>query len=987
MPHLLLTDFSGGWNTNSEYRLGVSESPFLSGFFGERGVLRSVEGIKQIEGPGTEGVYGCYRYHGSSSRLNNGADASQSAWTIAKSGSALWMDIAPAEQTPDTQWIAELQAADNSEHPPLSLRTASVPRLARVTVTIKNAASETASGNAVTYAIVGKGTGGESLTDSVTFSADDLADVPPGESVTKLGSRWFSIAAGDNPITSCTPSAAQPTDWKHSCGAEETVDWRPVAYPRQPGKVERFCPYGGRLYATNDVDPALAFEGVAYWLGTVSTTSGSTTVTGSGTRWQCENVAPGDLIFFKHTGTNAVWDVTNVRYVIQVSSDTSLKISSAPACGTKSGIDYMIARSRPMGMQWPDHALTGEELSGGQMAQGYYKYLYTYGNAYSGYESDPVRDADGSLLSLTAQIVGSGGRSFTLTLPDHARTPIGPDSAVIWAADRLHIYRTAVAPSEEAIVPIYYRVTTLQRAGENFEFPGAYTDTEDDFAIEGRQVMRLPYHHDMPPQLCRLWEFNKRLYGIRASDPHILRLSNLNDVEYWPQYDFSLAAPDNFKSSNGSFARAGEGPSDPVLAVVGEGGAYGALGRAGSNVLVFTKSRAVRWFGWDWTDFRMEPAIAMGCWAAESVQNCEGITVWLAREGLMTLEPGSNFPARLDDKIRGLQNDPTYFRNPYRLRNAVAASWKDWYVISWPTGAEDFNSETIYVHLPSKTFWPLKHYQSPMQADGFMIMNGPNDDGELVYWSRRSRHMYGARLPTPTEDGWGTGWGEEEDTEIPGLFFEDDLEGWTKAGSSYPSPFDYSSGAIHGSLCGAFLRENEQTEPRGISWLRYPGHYFPTAGTIGFYLKRYAQLEEVPILYGTGCVMTNWLYWQDPPPGGLDGILTVRIAEPDGSRLCVELIAGSRDVVYGGVVADVDWTPHVWRHVAISYGKGPLRVWIDGEERDLPRTGCLELSGLDMFFGHPIDPETDISFGFLGWIDWIRASPIEADPEITGTGV
>ena len=109
--------------------------------------------------------------------------------------------------------ISTVAAANNTT----AFTIAASPDLGRnVCVGINNNTGGTATGNAADYAIVGTWKGA-AQNETISFSAGDLTDVPDTTYAVKYGSKPFDT------ITSITPSAAQPANWRHVAGIGSKV--------------------------------------------------------------------------------------------------------------------------------------------------------------------------------------------------------------------------------------------------------------------------------------------------------------------------------------------------------------------------------------------------------------------------------------------------------------------------------------------------------------------------------------------------------------------------------------------------------------------------------------------------------------------------------------------------------------------------------------------------------------------------------------------
>ena len=118
--------------------------------------------------------------------------------------SDLFMDCVDASLV----YVHALAAADAAKH--TDITPPDIPR--SLNYTIKNNTGGVASGNACTVTFTGVDARGESIIDTVSFTAADLADLANGDSVTKQTKKAFAT------LGKVQSDTAQPENWQFSAG-------------------------------------------------------------------------------------------------------------------------------------------------------------------------------------------------------------------------------------------------------------------------------------------------------------------------------------------------------------------------------------------------------------------------------------------------------------------------------------------------------------------------------------------------------------------------------------------------------------------------------------------------------------------------------------------------------------------------------------------------------------------------------------------------
>jgi len=239
------------------------------------------------------------------------------------------------------------------------------------------------------------------------------------------------------------------------------------------------------------------------------------------------------------------------------------------------------------------------------------------------------------------------------------------------------------------------------------------------------------YAHARPGALRSVRVFNNRIYGLGANqNAHYLNFSSLGEHDYWPStlWDYQSAASG---TTYGGSVKVGANTNDRVTAVVPEGGAYDALGIVGGNLLVFTESDAKRWFGWDWSDFRLESAFSGGCQAPRTAVNAGGQIIWCGRDHILSVPAGGSVPVPIDLKLfpnglRQLITQTTLRGMSETMRKWNACFWDNKYFLSIVTSGS-VPSLTLVYDLLTQTWTSI-----PQGFNDMLAWSRPGWNGERI---------------------------------------------------------------------------------------------------------------------------------------------------------------------------------------------------------------------------------------------------------------
>jgi hypothetical protein len=496
-------------------------------------------------------------------------------------------------------------------------------------------------------------------------------------------------------------------------------DFRPVC--ERPGAsidAERFAVYGNRLYMADGIHAVMRWDGGFYAVGKCKA-SGTTALSGSdgatpagvaATKWNSySSVKKGYTVYFR---LGVSWGYS--RQITAIGGDQSITLDSAlNTTGAGSGgsdwVDYIIVPTFQMGISAGPQA-TAVAAAGVGLADGDYTYTYTYANSLTGYESNRAPVSNG---------VTCGAGSNQVTVGGWDAYPA--DTQI----DQVRIYRSKVgAPG------LYFYLATISRSGALNTFAATYTDSTPDASLA---TTTAPTRNNPPPVLKGLIEYGDRLYGWGSDN--ILRFSTLGYCEHWPDLDFSLSDPSLFPVSAGGKVFIGQSIGESIKAVVVEGGAYESTGLSGSNLLVFTESRAYRWFGWDWSEFARVEAFGVGCVAPKTALNAAGWIYWVSKRGVERLASGSNTPEVISAKIwpQGVLPSMTAATSTPAAIMAqwAAAYWNGQYVMAYGAGVLTSNNYLLVYDTVMDTWINGAYWNSFEKYNDFTIWDGPGDSGEI----------------------------------------------------------------------------------------------------------------------------------------------------------------------------------------------------------------------------------------------------------------
>jgi len=296
---------------------------------------------------------------------------------------------------------------------------------------------------------------------------------------------------------------------------------------------------------------------------------------------------------------------------------------------------FVVVNVDRIGIPAAVYAPTVTAVSGGTLAAGTYEYIYRYVSATLKTAGVP------SPLSSEVTTDASNG---TVTVA------FGTPPALPACADTIEVYRSK-KNADGTWNPFYLvgLVTASSVSGgyksQDWGGAGSSVTFTDTGIANGDELETDAYHRVRPGRLRQIRYYNGRLYAVEESLSWRLRFSCMGgqtELESWPTDVADLTTGDTSAQYLGGYVDVGE--SDPILAMVPEGGAYGNTGLMGSNLLIFKRNRTYRWYGTTWADFYLADGPRTGCRDGRSVQNCDGVVYWMGERHVMRLTGGSMTP-------------------------------------------------------------------------------------------------------------------------------------------------------------------------------------------------------------------------------------------------------------------------------------------------------------------------------------------------------
>jgi hypothetical protein len=310
--------------------------------------------------------------------------------------------------------------------------------------------------------------------------------------------------------------------------------------------------------------------------------------------------------------------------------------------------------------------------NGGSLSTGAYNYYIVYANSARSITSN---------AGLPMTVTVSAGQKVTIS--GIATEPIDLLGSK-WGhyqVDAVQIWRTAVGGS------VYYLLTTIFRNAASYTFAATYDDTIADTALQGGGAVVWSdadnSDHDLPPALDYLIAFNASLHGYQHFIQKDWRKSGVLGSEYWPLVSPEGVTGGSDLATHGSYFEIGTF-NDPIVGALPDVGSFYTDGITGSCLVIFTKTKAKRFYGSTLDNIVVVNTGLPGLLATNGAQNCDGILVWPSPLGVVCCTAGANNAVTVSS---GIRNDLVNYGNvggEGAWASAASAYWQNYYILSAP---------------------------------------------------------------------------------------------------------------------------------------------------------------------------------------------------------------------------------------------------------------------------------------------------------------
>jgi hypothetical protein len=470
----------------------------------------------------------------------------------------------------------------------------------------------------------------------------------------------------------------------------------------------------GYAYLSNGgYGPALRWDGFFYCSGTATCTGNATvTINGAIGDTAFADVRQGDQIYLKDHSQGAyggVWQFGQCATILSrdtVAGTLTLEgngfATTAKGPGGSNNVDFVIVRVHQMGVAAAPTSSATLGAAGGALAAGTkYYYTFRYKNSHTGYS--------GNLAAVSNATTDSS--KLQITVAGWATRPADRD------VNEIEVFR-----SLDGAVWKRLNCGTTSKNLEADPTTGNFAANLNDNGLALLEEIDTYYaYHDRPASasLGKMRWFNSHLWArgtnTTGNGPHWLYWSTLDNYEYWPTQEFGTDNPASTFPLLGGCMQIGAHAGEYITAIFPEGGNYEYTGNSGTNLLVLTRQKAVRVYGYDWTDFAQLPAFDEGCVYHKSGAVGNGRLFWLSHKGPMMLVAGTNDPVPIYQALwpRGIAEHMYVSpRNTY-LAGASGVCWNECYVLTCCTGTNTANSEVYVYHIPTNT-WTQMHSDADM---------------------------------------------------------------------------------------------------------------------------------------------------------------------------------------------------------------------------------------------------------------------------------
>lgn len=499
---------------------------------------------------------------------------------------------------------------------------------------------------------------------------------------------------------------------------------------RSSAEVEHFVQIGSNLYFGTD-EPS-THDYLYRWSGptsglarvdatlTLDNTHTYYTIGGVHAKWRARfYINVGWMVFFKvggkwETTGHVIWQIDRDNFRVYLEDEGPLDHTV---------YDVAFVNVHRAGVDPGTTCAAIESNAGNTLPEGTYYYKWRYVNSNTGYV--------GEFSSTGTCTLGAGEDTATISGWD-----VNPPTQDITG---LEIYRSSTGANglyylvQEASTKTYTPATNIY---ERTMLASSYVDTGWLDATLGNVIEEVDSGTFVRPQnLGKLKYYGNRLYGATQD---YLWFSNMDEPEYMPGfYNGALTGEDYTSSIYGGYMPIGLHGGDWIQTIHSESGTYNTQGLETDNLMIFTRSRVIRWYGSNWSNFVVKEAFNTGVLAHKTVASNGSVTVWLASSGhVMVVPQGGTLPTIASGAIfpNGVMHS-RYTTDSTRddtWDNWCGTIWGDYYLLSGSLTADHVNDTTWMLHLPTMTWTSIPygyndfHQWDPVGALNFHSLTGTN---------------------------------------------------------------------------------------------------------------------------------------------------------------------------------------------------------------------------------------------------------------------
>ena len=423
--------------------------------------------------------------------------------------------------------------------------------------------------------------------------------------------------------------------------------------------------------------------------------------------WVDAGVQPGDTLYIKDP-TNSFWIMTGhtIKALASARNNNTFYLDDCGADTLGNWVDYCIVRLHRPGVA-PAGGCTATAHVGGTGLTGTFNYIWRYYNSKTAYYGlfSAVSSPDVTVANGSIDVSG-----WPAQPPD-----LDVDTLEIWRT------RTDAVGAPAQVDSNYYLWKSVSLGGTASSLMGdgvpvtlrvgaATTYTDDGSVVinqtENALTDNAVAYYERAGALCLVRAHDGRLY---AAQQNMLYMSALDTIEYMP----SSAAQDPLATSSsagvtqGGTVQIGVSPAEPITAMTSDMGNFSTDGVSGTDLLIFTNKRAMRWYGTDQTSFQLVAGFGFGCVNQRSLVHAGGQMVWNTGDHIVTL----NIPWSMYMSMHPQYNCPVIMSQkmwPYNIRQYITAAdverclaawsavfWNGWYILSGSLSA--YEPDTTWV--------------------------------------------------------------------------------------------------------------------------------------------------------------------------------------------------------------------------------------------------------------------------------------------------